>query len=335
MFPFPAFHTSGILAQLFFGLGSGSILVLPPTVDTPGELVENRAATLEYLYDAGEEEVGMTALPPPSLEFLSKSPQLLERISARTGKMGFGGGDISVKAGNIISKKMQVVNEYRSTEMGLWPALVQPHPSPDYEWHYTAFHPAINIRLDPVSMTDEGDEICEAVMVRNGEGSGYVQPLFTVYKDQEERNIGDLFVRHKRDGRLWRRYGRSDDLLNFITTEKFHPAAAERRIASDPAIEEVMMVGTRRPKATLIMRLVEGKSVDDIWDIVEEVNELSPVYARVERDMILVVEKEFLMTAKGTVRKKDMVVKYEMELDGLYGKMGELDIRADVATITP
>jgi acyl-coenzyme A synthetase/AMP-(fatty) acid ligase len=335
MFPFPAFHTSGILAQLFFGLGSGATLILPPAGDTPGGIVENVAATLEYLHEAGEEDITMAALPPPSMEFLSKSPELLEKISARTKKMGFGGGDISDEAGNIISKKMQVVNEYGSTEMGLWPALTQPYPSPEYEWHYTAFHPAVNIRLDPVSVTDEGDEICEAVMVRNGEESGYVQPLFTINKHEEEKNIGDLFIRHPRNPRLWKHHGRSDDLLTFITTEKFHPAAAERCIGSDPAVEEVMMVGTRRPKAALIVRLVKGKSLEDIWETVKEVNALSPVYARVERDMVLVVEEEFLMTAKGTVRKKDMESKYEGDLDRLYRKVGEVDIRVDVATVAP
>jgi hypothetical protein len=51
--------------------------------------------------------------------------------------------------------------------------------------------------------------------------------------------------------------------------------------------------------------------------------------------MVLVVEEEFLMTAKGTMRKKDMVMKYEKELDGLYGKVGEIDIRIDVATVAP
>jgi hypothetical protein len=96
-----------------------------------------------------------------------------------------------------------------------------------------------------------------------------------------------------------------------------------------------MMVGTRRPKAALIVRLAKGKSVDDIWETVKDVNALSPVYARVERDMLLVVEEEFLMTAKGTVRKKDMVAKYGRELDGLYGNVGEVDIRVDGATVAP
>jgi hypothetical protein len=80
---------------------------------------------------------------------------------------------------------------------------------------------------------------------------------------------------------------------------------------------------------------VKGKSVDDLWETVKKVNALSPVYARVERDMVLVVEEEFLMTAKGTLRKKDMVMKYEKELDKLYGKVGEIDIRIDVATVAP
>jgi hypothetical protein len=218
--------------------------------------------------------------------------------------------------------------------MGLWPAVERDNEVGDDAggmWHYIHFHPAVNIRLDPVSDSLDG-EICEATMVRNqGE---YVQPLFKIYTDDKERSVGDLFIRHPKNPALWRHCGRSDDLLNFITTEKFHPAAAELRLTSHPCIEEVVMVGTRRPKGALIVRLSTGKTVQDIWNVVEEVNEMSPVYARVSKDMILVVDEPFLSTAKGTIQKKAMVEKYERELDRLYEKVNGVDLRVDIATTT-
>lgn len=92
------------------------------------------------------------------------------------------------------------------------------------------------------------------------------------------------------------------------------------------------MVGTMRPKGALIVRLAEGTGVDAIWEVVEEVNQTSPVYARVSRDMILVVSSQFPTTAKGTVQKKAVVEQYKQELDGLYDKVTEVDIRIDAAT---
>ena len=79
-----------------------------------------------------------------------------------------------------------------------------------------------------------------------------------------------------------------------------------------------MIVGTRRSKASLIVKLSEGARVEDIWATIEEVNKASPVYARVAKDMILVVKEPFLRTAKGTVQKKAMVDLYAKELDALY-----------------
>jgi hypothetical protein len=81
------------------------------------------------------------------------------------------------------------------------------------------------------------------------------------------------------------------------------------------------MVGTRRPKGALILRLKEGKTMDDAWGVVEEVNETSPVYARVDKDMVLVVEEPFLQTAKGSIQKKAMLDLYQKELDCLYERV--------------
>jgi acyl-coenzyme A synthetase/AMP-(fatty) acid ligase len=333
MFPFPAFHTSGIFAQCFIGLATGATLLLPPPADSPEAVVDAVADTLDFLGD-GDDAITTLGIPPPHMEYLSKNPKLLERISRRVKRIGFGGGDISAEAGNAIAKKMQVFNEYGSTEMGLWPSLNKLYQASDDSgemWHYTKFHPSVNIRLQTVSTSPEGD-VCEAIMVRN-EGE-YIQPLFTIHPNEKERSIGDLFVRHPQHPELWKHYGRSDDMLNFITTETFHPAPAERRISSHPNVQEVVMVGTMRPKGALIVRLAKSKNVDDIWNIVKEVNKTSPVYARVSKDMILVVDEPFLLTAKGTIQKKATVDRYKRELDELYTKVHGVDMRLDIA-MTP
>jgi acyl-coenzyme A synthetase/AMP-(fatty) acid ligase len=234
----------------------------------------------------------------------------------------FGGGDLGVETGNIIAQKMQLNTDVGSTELGLWPSLARSETSMwngekiDEYWHYLPLHPALNIRLDFVSSSPEGD-IGEAIMVRNDE-DGWVQPLFKIYTSDKERSLGDLFIRHTRHPELWKHHGRVDDLLNFITTEKFHPGVAEQRIGAHPAVEEIMMVGTRRPKSALIVRLLEGSKVDDIWKVIEEVNETSPIYAKVDKDMILIVKEPFLKTAKGSVQKKAMLELYDKQLDELY-----------------
>lgn len=322
MVPFPAFHTSGIVIQCFVGLATGATILLPPPADSPAGVVDAIAATLDYLSDA----ITTLTLPPPHMEYLGKSAQILERISRRVKRVAFGGGDISAEAGNAVAQKMHILNEFGTTENGLWPSLKK---QSEHLWHYAFLHPALNVRLEPVSSSPDG-AICEAIMVKNS--GAFVQPMFILYPNETERKVGDLFIRHPQYPALWRHYGRADDLLNFITTETFHPAAAERRIAAHPGVEEALMVGTMRPKGALIVRLAEGTGVDAIWEVVEEVNQTSPVYARVSRDMILVVSSQFPTTAKGTVQKKAVVEQYKQELDGLYDKVTEVDIRIDAAT---
>jgi acyl-coenzyme A synthetase/AMP-(fatty) acid ligase len=322
LFPFPPFHASGAIGQTFFGPCSGTTIVLPPPALTPDSSVNIIADTLDFLGDAEGAKVDIVALPPPHMEYLASQPAILERVSKRVKMAMFGGGDLGVEVGNIIAQKMQLNTDVGSTELGLWPSLARSETSMwngekvDEYWHYLPLHPALNIRLDFVSSSPQGD-IGEAIMVRNDE-DGWVQPLFKIYTNDKERSLGDLFIRHPRHPELWKHHGRVDDLLNFITTEKFHPGVAEQRIGAHPAVEEIMMVGTRRPKSALIVRLLEGSKVDDIWKVIEEVNETSPVYAKVDRDMILIVKEPFLKTAKGSIQKKAMLELYDKQLDGLY-----------------
>lgn len=44
-----------------------------------------------------------------------------------------------------------------------------------------------------------------------------------------------------------------------------------------------------------------------------------PVYARVEKDMILVVREPFPKTAKGSVMKTVVLERHEKELNEMYG----------------
>ena len=85
----------------------------------------------------------------------------------------------------------------------------------------------------------------------------WVQPLFKIFTNDNERSLGDLFIRHPRFPELLKHAGRVHDLLNFWS-EKFHPTAFENRIAEHPDADECMMIGTMRRAASLVVRLREG-----------------------------------------------------------------------------
>jgi acyl-coenzyme A synthetase/AMP-(fatty) acid ligase len=319
LLPFPPFHASGVIGQTLFAICTGTTLVTPAFSPDPAQGVRLIANTLDFL---GKGNIHLVALPPPHMEYLATQPELLDRIAKNVDLAMWGGGDISTAAGNVIAQKIRLTTDLGSTELGLWPSLQRTRDNTwngekvDEYWHFVPLHPALNIRLDIVASTPEGD-IGEAIMTRNE--TGWIQPLFHVYQNDKERSLGDLFLRHPQHPDLWKYHGRVDDLLTFLTTEKFHPAVAEQRIDAHPAVEECMLVGTRRPKAALIMRLKEGRTLEDVWGVVEEVNEEMPVYARVERGMVVLVKEPFLRTPKGTVSRGGMLKMYGREVDEVYG----------------
>jgi acyl-CoA synthetase (AMP-forming)/AMP-acid ligase II len=251
-------------------------------------------------------------VPPPYIDELGSKPELLDRISQKAKSIFWIGGDISAAAGEAISAKLELFTDLGSTEMGVFPILRKKGAWAADDWHWAHYHPALKMRFEHTN-----DDIYEAFIVRNPE---WIQAIFKVFPDLTEFPTGDLFQKHPtRDG-LWKHYGRADDLLVFVTSEKFHPTETERRISSHSEVAEALLVGTRRPRASLILRLKDGGegTPDGVWNFIEEINKDMFEYVKVRKNMILVVQEEFLKTPKGSVRRKAMGELYEKELDNLY-----------------
>ncbi|CAN9080320.1 unnamed protein product [Alternaria alternata] len=347
----PPFHASGVTFMILLPLLIGVTPIYPPAYTTPEGAVDATLSGLDVLHMAQQRHVAnsdtakekvervvdMVVMVPPCVENVFRYPEKLHRLSQRAHGLCYGGGSIAREAGDAISQKMKLLNAIASTELGLWPLIrscsidYDTNPTDqeqekredfsDEKWEYYAFHPAFNIHFDPVYTSESGHTVFEAIMKRNNakDWDGYVQPWFKLYPDSSEKRLGDLFVQHPSETSLYKHYGRADDLLVFLTNEKFYPTVAEQRIAGFPEVAEALLVGTRRPKAALVLRLEDGGVVDDaLWGRIEEVNGSSPVYARVQRNMVLLVQEPFLRTAKGSVRKVDMARMYERELDSLY-----------------
>lgn len=314
---FPPFHASGIICAVFFQLFTGTQMVFAPTAPP-----DQAAAALLQTLDAADENgvIDALALPPPHAEYIAAHKDLLDQVSQRVKTCLFSGGDVLQGAGEALSTKIQTINMLASTELGIVHGLRRTEAEDrnlNDVWYYHLYHPSFNIRFDEVSKTDERT-FYEAVIVKNRGKEAWEQPIFKLRKDTNEISLGDLYTPHPHDLEKWKHYGRSDDLLNFITGETFHPGAAERSISAQPGVAEVLMIGTRRPRASLVVRLEENASVEVVWKALEDVNKSSPVWAQVERHMVLTVKEPFPRTAKGTIQRNDVINKYASDLDALY-----------------
>ncbi|KAH7120924.1 hypothetical protein B0J11DRAFT_569715 [Dendryphion nanum] len=327
----PHFHASGFMGSLFMPLYTGTTTTLPPASILPSTAIA--AAALPHIPGP----VDIIASPPPYIEELGANPALLTQISSKIKSAMWVGGDISVTTGSTISAKMQLFDDLGSTEMGLWPIL-RPEGAWNAKgvqefWHYFRPHPALGLEFEAVSSASSvgasskpDEELYEGVIIRNRD-SEWQQPIFKVFTQAKEFRTGDLFTEHPSEKGLWKHYGRADDLLVFATGEKFHPGGVERRVGRVEGVKEVLMVGTRRIGGALIVKVEEGKGrvvKERIWKVVEEeVNSTVPVYARIERELLVVLEggRPFEKTPKGSVKRRVVEETYLEEVGKAYGQV--------------
>ena len=166
------------------------------------------------------------------------------------------GGDVSLAAGNAISSKFNLFTTCGSTEMGLWPTLRSSGPWLSDQWKFMRFHPAINMAFHSRS-----DGLFEAHLRRNSDFESE-QPIFKIFPMLQEYSTGDLFSPHPKDPDLWQYCGRADDMQTFSSGEKYHPTAVEQYIARHPNVQAVLLVGTGRTQAGLLLEMSADTSVE-------------------------------------------------------------------------
>ena len=273
-------------------------------------------------------EASALVLVPPYVEEIGQSVELLETLSAKVDCIFWAGGVISLATGNAIAAKMKLFTTNGSTEMGMWPTI---RPSGQWtreHWNYMRIHPAANM-----SFRHQSTDLYEAIIVRNSDFEKE-QPIFKIYPALQEYDCSDLFSPHAPDAELWQYRGRSDDLQVFHSGMKYHPVAVEQQLSrSSPDVAEALLVGTGRPQAALLLELKQGTPLETarqqeeflsrLWPLIEEVNNMCPEYAKITKDLTLILSpaKPMARASKGTVQRQATVALYEKELDMIYAKV--------------
>ena len=269
-------------------------------------------------------EASALALVPPYVEEVGQSVELLETLSAKVDCIFWAGGVISSATGNAIAARMKLFTTNGSTEMGMWPTIRPSGQWTQEQWNYMRIHPAANM-----SFRHQSKDLYEAIIVRNSDIEKE-QPIFKIYPALQEYDCDDLFSPQAADADLWQYRGRSDDLQVFNSGFKYHPTAVEQRLSSSPDVAAALLVGTGRPQAALLLEMKQGtpletdrqreKALLRLWPLVEEVNKMCPEYAKITKDLTLILSpaKPMARAAKGTVQRRATVTLYEKELDAIF-----------------
>jgi nucleoside-diphosphate-sugar epimerase len=266
------------------------------------------------------------AIAPLFVEEISKKPELLDFLSKNLSSIFYSGGSVSAAVGEAISQKMKFYSIMGTTECGLFPTLHpgEAWPARDWaDWNYFKFNPEARIGLQQIS----GDEY-EAVITRDPDPAKE-QPVFKVFPERKEYHTGDLYTAHPTKPDLWLYRGRSDDIIVFLTGEKTNPISMEESIAYHPEVRSVLVMGTLRFQAALLIELAaeeristiqRAQVIERLWPIIQEANAECPRHAKIKKSHILFTdpEKPMLRAGKGTIQRRPTLGLYAKEIDDLY-----------------
>lgn len=274
------------------------------------------------------------AIVPLVADELSKKPELLDYVSGSLTSMFYSGGSVGQAVGDNISLKMKFFSIMGSTENGLFPTLYPAERWPTEDWNYIRFNPAANVNLEKIS-----DDEFEAVVKRH-QSSEIEQPIFTVFPHEDQYRTGDLYYPHPTKPDLWLYRGRSDDIIVFLTGEKTNPISMEEAIARHPEVRSVLVIGTLRFQAALLVELLAAEQystsqraeiIERLWPTIQEANLECPRHAIIKKSHIMFTtpDKPMQRAGKGTIQRKPTFQLYAQEIDKLYEDADETSASFD------
>ncbi|KAL2209399.1 acetyl-CoA synthetase-like protein [Sarocladium strictum] len=307
---FPFFHGAGLVNGMLWPVYHGTTIILGP----------QRPVTVGLIRDVIERTKPTSVFTAPSLvEEISKDPgalRLLETVKA----LAYGGGPVSLEAGNRIWQHTKLRLSIGTTEAG-WMPCVETEPE---DWNYIHPHPNDGFVFRPHS-----DDLYELIIVRQPELAQW-QPIFSTFPNLQEYSTNDLWSKHPTKEGLYTYQGRADNIIVLSNGEKVQPNGMELTIGAHPLVKAAVVAGQGRFQTAVIIEVDDSihpqtkenrrALIRDIWPSIEAGNKLSPTHARIHEDFIVISDpaKPFPRTPKATVRRGPVIKLYSEELDRIY-----------------
>ncbi|MCJ1251009.1 hypothetical protein MMC30_008240 [Trapelia coarctata] len=324
----PPFHCGSLYSGLLPQLYNQTTVIFPLSGAIPSArlLVEGLKHT----------KADIALLAPPFVEEVCKNPELLEFLTKNLDSIFYAGGDIPQAYGDALHSKMKnFFTVIATTEAGMLPTLMT-----GADWKYFQFHPQGGIEL-----RNHSENLYEACILRK-QGLDEEQPVFKLFPDLKEFPTGDLYTPHPTKPDLWAYHGRADDTLVFLTGEKTNPVTMEHHVSKHPEVRAVLVAGTMRFQAALLVELMSDKPlsvskraevIERLWPTIQEANSECPAHAKIAKSHILFVSPDKLMqrAGKGTIQRKPTLELYSKELDALYDDAEKMSATLDTDNDTP
>lgn len=315
LFMLPPFHAANHCTSLCNAINNRTTIVYPLAAAIP---------TAQVMLDALKHTTADVALVPPTIiADIGKDKATLDFVAEKLETLLYAGGDVPQVLGHPVASRMQLVNIYGASEMGVPPSIRPEGVWPHEDWKYVNIHPDTGVRFEHCS-----DDLYELCIVRNPKFESW-QPVFKLYPNLQTFPSGDLFSAHPSKPGLWKHQGRADDIIVFLTGEKTNPTSMEERINSIPEVRAALVAGAQRFQAALLIELTAEKvlsaaeraeTLERIWPTIQEANKDCPAHAMIDKSHILFVDpnKPIMRAGKGTVQRRPTLSLYAEELEALY-----------------
>ena len=309
------FQAGNLFGNLFTSIANQTIAIYP--LSNSGLGVDTLINVLDHV------QVDVVVGSPVIAEGLASNSTLLNSVSSRIAALGYAGGDISRATGNTIAKLLKLFSVYAQTENGI-NATIRPIGAwGEWDWRSIHLHPQAGYEF-----RRRNEEEYELVIVRNSD-SEKEQPVFKVFPLIQEWPTKDLFTPDPCGSGAWIYRSRTDDNLTFNDGTTFNPLLFEQHVNGHPDVRDVLMLGSRRPQAALLVELKipevssgskRTEMIDRIWPLIAEANVHCTTQSTIDQSHIFFAlpDKPIPRAGKGTVQREPAAKLYSDELAGLY-----------------
>lgn len=270
----------------------------------------------------------MELLKATNADALMSVPSILEEIALLPGDEGvlaltglrfvaFGGGLLKPIVGEKLAKAgVKLLNHYGTTETGpLAPIFI---PTPDYDWRYFRLRKDMDLRLEPVIVSQDVEKHYKLIVRPFGWETTF--------------EIQDKLVRSPNNPSSdFNAVGRNDDLLVLATGEKVIPHILENILSANELVKVAIAFGEGRFELGVIVQSKMPLSPDKydhfkslIWPTVLKAGDQMDTHARISsKDAIIITPPETVIprTDKASVMRKEVFKKFETEIARAYEKL--------------
>ncbi|KAK0219168.1 NRPS-like enzyme [Armillaria fumosa] len=314
----PMYHAMGFFS-ISLPTATGAIVASFPPVEPP--LIPTAERLLSSVIST---RTTLVVTVPSFLVEWARDPKAIETLKSMTA-VTFGGGPLEKDAGDtLVANDILIISLYGLTESGVSEILPKSIPAEGWEWIKLGNH------VDAVFMPTDQKNIYRLCIK---ESPSHSPAIFNTEIDGVKAlDTKDLVQLHPSNRKLFKVYGRADDQIMHSTGEKTNPGPIEAGLTTDKRVAAALMFGRSKFQPGVLIlptpeetfdpsnteRLAEYRA--SIWDTITKVNEQAPQHSRIYKEMILVAKpsKPFEFTAKGTLRRNDILKAYEQEIEDLY-----------------